>query len=133
KCPYHYFTWGLEGELKWTPSKWDFPQVEEEKFRLPEVRVGEWNGFIFINFDDEASSFEEYMGPRWIDHWKDWDFNKRYKAVHVEKHINCNWKTGQDAFIEGFHAFASHSQGAAFSSEDCGQVDIWPDSPHMSR
>jgi nitrite reductase/ring-hydroxylating ferredoxin subunit len=133
KCPYHFFTWGLEGQLKWVPSKWDFPQVDEAKFGLPEVRVEEWNGFYFINFDQDAPSLADYMGKRFVDHWKSWDFSKRYKAVHVEKHINCNWKTGQDAFIEGFHAFASHSQGAVYSSEDCGQVDIFDDAPHMSR
>jgi phenylpropionate dioxygenase-like ring-hydroxylating dioxygenase large terminal subunit len=133
KCPYHYFTWGLDGAHKWTPSKWDFPQIDEAHFNLPEVRVEEWNGFLFVNFDNAAPSLKDFMGQRWLDHWSAWDFTGRYKAVHVEKHINCNWKTGQDAFIEGFHAFASHSQGAVFSAEDCGQVDIYHDAPNMSR
>ncbi|MET0371429.1 MAG: aromatic ring-hydroxylating dioxygenase subunit alpha [Sphingobium sp.] len=133
KCPYHFFTWGLEGNLKWTPSKWDFPQVEEEKFRLPEVRVAEWNGFLFVNFDKDAPDLETFMGARWNDHWQSWDFTKRYKAAHVQKKVRCNWKAGQDAFIEGFHAFASHSQGAALNADDCGQLDIFDDAPNMSR
>lgn len=133
KCPYHFFTWGLEGNLKWTPSKWDFPQVEEGAFRLPEVRVAEWNGFLFVNFDKDAPDLATHMGARWHEHWASWDFSKRYKAAHVQKKVRCNWKTGQDAFIEGFHAFASHSQGAALNPDDCGQVDIFDDAPNMSR
>ncbi len=132
KCPYHYFTWGLDGDLKWVPSKWDFPQLNGRKFNLPEVRLEEWNGFLFINFDKDAPSLETYMG-RFAEHWKVWDFSKRYKAVHVQKRIQCNWKNGLDAFIEGFHAFASHGQGASVVPDDCSQVDIYPDSPHMSR
>lgn len=133
KCPYHFFTWGLDGGLKWTPSKWDFPQVDEAKFRLPEIRVEEWNGFLFVNFDSNAPSLAEFMGQRFLDHWKVWDFSKRFKGAHVQKRVNCNWKTGQDAFIEGFHAFASHGQGAAMNPDDCSQVDIFDDAPNMSR
>ncbi|MDO7842181.1 aromatic ring-hydroxylating oxygenase subunit alpha [Sphingomonas immobilis] len=133
KCPYHYFTWGLDGSHKWTPAKWDFPQLDEKKFSLPEIRVEEWNGFLFVNFDTDAPNLASYMGSRFLDHWKGWDFSNRYKAVHVKKTINCNWKAGMDAFIEGFHAFASHSQGAAISCEDIGQFDIYDDAPHMSR
>ena len=132
KCPYHFFTWGLDGGLKWTPSEWDFPQVKAENFRLPEVRVEEWNGFLFINFDDDAPSLSDYMGEM-DEHWKSWDFSKRFKAVHVEKHIQCNWKAGQDAFIESFHAFMSHNQGAILSSDDCAQYDIFENSPNISR
>jgi len=133
KCPYHFFTWGLEGGLKFVPSQWDFPQVDAKNFQLPEVRIEEWNGFLFINFDKDAMPLKHYMG-RMVEQWKDWDFSAtRFKAVHVEKQLSCNWKTGQDAFIEGFHAFASHSQGAALSPSECPQVDVYEDSPHTNR
>jgi nitrite reductase/ring-hydroxylating ferredoxin subunit len=133
KCPYHFFTWNLEGKLKWVPSQWDFPQIERDNFRLPEVRVEEWNGFVFINFDKQAPSLKQHFGPRMIEQWKSWNYQNRYKSLHVQKRIQCNWKTGQDAFIEGFHAFASHSQGAAIAPDDCSQQDIYPDDPHISR
>jgi nitrite reductase/ring-hydroxylating ferredoxin subunit len=133
KCPFHFYTWNLDGSVKWIPSQWDFPTVTKENFRLPEIRVEEWNGFLFVNFDPEAPSLGEYMGQRFLDHWSVWDFSKRYKAVHVEKHIQCNWKVGQDAFIEAWHTFASHSQGLTAVPDECGQQDIYPDAPNMSR
>jgi phenylpropionate dioxygenase-like ring-hydroxylating dioxygenase large terminal subunit len=132
KCPYHFFTWDLAGELKWLPSEWDFPQIEEAKFRLPEVRMEQWNGFVFVNFDRDAVPLREYMG-RMAKDWERWDFSDRYKAMHVEKRIRCNWKTAIDAFIEGFHAFASHPQYLASSPDDCSQQDVYPDEPHVSR
>jgi phenylpropionate dioxygenase-like ring-hydroxylating dioxygenase large terminal subunit len=131
RCPYHFFTWGLDGDLKWVPSHWDFPHVGDD-FRLPEVRIGTWNGFVFVNFDEKAPPLQQYLG-RIVGEWKDWSFENRYKAMHVRKRINCNWKTGQDAFIEGFHSFASHPQFVTSVPDDCIQVDTYDDDPHISR
>jgi phenylpropionate dioxygenase-like ring-hydroxylating dioxygenase large terminal subunit len=132
KCPFHFFTWSLAGELKWVPSKWDFPQIDEARFRLPEVRLEEWNGFVFINFDQDAMPLARYIG-RMARDWERWDFSNRFKAVHVVKRIRCNWKTAQDIFIEGFHSFASHPQYAVSSPEDSSQLDVYADEPHTSR
>jgi phenylpropionate dioxygenase-like ring-hydroxylating dioxygenase large terminal subunit len=132
RCPYHFFTWKLDGELKWVPSKWDFPQIEQTLNRLPEIRVETWNGFVFVNFDADAMPLTQYLG-KMVNQWKQWDFSNRYKGVHVRKRINCNWKAGMDAFIESFHAFASHPQVATTAADDCTQVDVWDDEPHFSR
>jgi phenylpropionate dioxygenase-like ring-hydroxylating dioxygenase large terminal subunit len=132
RCPYHSFTWNLDGSLKWTPSKWDFPQVTPDNFRLPEIRIEEWNGFVFVNFDPNAPPLTHYMG-RMVKDWERWQFDKRYKAVHVRKRINCNWKTCQDAFIEGFHSYSSHPQFIPTVPDDCGQQDVFSDEPHYSR
>ncbi len=39
RCPFHGWTWSLEGELSRLPCAWDLPHVKREEFRLPEVRV----------------------------------------------------------------------------------------------
>jgi phenylpropionate dioxygenase-like ring-hydroxylating dioxygenase large terminal subunit len=136
RCPYHGFTWTLEGALSWIPSQWDFPQVSKDKFALPQVRVEEWNGFIFINFDPDAPSLESYMGAmqaQWKTGGDTWDFTTKYKAVHVEKLINCNWKICMEAFIEALHVFASHPQITDMVPESSTQYDVWADQPHFSR
>ena len=38
RCPFHGWTWNLDGTLDWISCAWDFPQVDEEKFSLPEVK-----------------------------------------------------------------------------------------------
>jgi nitrite reductase/ring-hydroxylating ferredoxin subunit len=134
RCPYHAFTWRLDGELKWTPSKWDFPQVDEANFRLPQLRCELWNGMVFVNFDDTAEPLLDFLGGI-VGQWAEsgWDFNKRFKAVHVRKRINVNWKTGQDAFIEAFHSFSSHPQFISTVPDDCTQVDVFPGEPNFNR
>ncbi|MDX1581771.1 MAG: Rieske (2Fe-2S) protein, partial [Alphaproteobacteria bacterium] len=49
QCPFHGWTWELDGTLNEVPCSWEFPHLDYEANRLPEVRVGVWNSFVFIN------------------------------------------------------------------------------------
>ena len=51
RCPFHGWSWSLDGRLVDVPCRWDFPHVVDEEFTLPEVRVDTWGGFVFVNFD----------------------------------------------------------------------------------
>jgi len=135
RCPYHGFTWGLEGDLRWLPSGWDFPHVSAESHRLPEIRCEEWNGFVFINLDRDAPSLRQYMGKmvEQFENSPSWNFSNRYKAVNVVKHMNLNWKTCLEGFIESFHVAASHPQLLPMNGDDITQYDVWPDEMHFSR
>jgi len=135
KCPYHGFTWGIDGGLKWVPCKWDFPQVREDTHKLAEIRCEQWNGFVFINFDNTAPSLRDYMG-KMVDQWesvKEWDFHKRFRLVSVIRPMAINWKACMEAFIEVLHAFESHTHTQTGGSDVQTQYDIWPDEPHFSR
>lgn len=144
RCPYHGFTWSLEGKLKWVPGKWDFPHIDRIGNSLPEVRVGVWGGFVFVNLDPDCGSLEEYLEvlPRHID---EKEMEGRYKAAHVSQIVDCNWKVLQEAFIEGFHVAETHyqkdEQGTILPDElfspvthdTATQYDIWPGVKHINR
>jgi len=130
RCPYHAFTWGLDGEFKGAPCKWDFPHVDADTFGLPEVRVDTWGGWVFINMDPAAVTLNEYLGVL-PEHFKRWKPENAYKMVHVEKLIPCNWKVGWEAFIESYHAVATHPQILRYTDDADSQYDVWGD--HISR
>lgn len=130
RCPFHGWTWGLEGEFEGAPCQWDFPHVDPAQFRLPEVRVATWGGWVFINMDPDAPPLEEYMGVI-PEHFAQWDHGRRYVSAHVEKVIDANWKTVLEAFIESYHAVATHPQLLSFQAIDNSQYDVWGD--HVSR
>jgi len=135
KCPYHGFTWRIDGSLKWIPCQWDFPQVREDTHKLAEVRCEQWNGFVFINFDDNAPTLRDYMG-KMVEQWESveaWDFHKRFRAVSVIRPMAVNWKACMDAFIEVLHGYESHPHTRTGGSDVQTQYDIWPDEPHFSR
>ena len=127
RCPYHGFAWHLDGELKHIPAEWDFPHLEarSEDMALPEVKVGTWAGFVFINSDPEAESLQDFLGEEILRHFERWDLENRYIQAHVSKIVNCNWKIANEAFSEGFHVNATHPQGMTYTGDPQSQVDIW--------
>ena len=54
RCAFHGYCWNLDGSLKQIPCEWDFPHVDRDEWSLPEVEVGTWGGFVFINMDPDS-------------------------------------------------------------------------------
>ena len=121
RCAFHGIAWNLDGTLKHVPCKWDFPQVGEE-WSLPEVKVGRWGGFVFINLDPESGSLEDHLGAL-MEHFEQWPLENRFKQVHVGKILRCNWKLAQEAFMESFHVVATHPQLLAGMGDTITQYD----------
>jgi nitrite reductase/ring-hydroxylating ferredoxin subunit len=131
KCPVHGITWGLDGKLAGLPCAWDFPQIEREKWCLPEAKVGLWAGFVFINFDADCEPLESYLECL-PEHFKDFGLENRYKAVHGGKVLPCNWKLAQEAFMEGFHIAATHPQSVEYTADTNTQYDVF-EGRHVNR
>lgn len=126
RCPFHGWTWGLDGTLVSIPCKWDFPHVDPEDYALPQVQVGTWGGFVFINFDLDAEPLDSFLENIPQDFAEaGWDLAARWKAVHVEKVIAANWKIAHEAFIESYHVIATHPQALAFTGDANTQYDIY--------
>jgi phenylpropionate dioxygenase-like ring-hydroxylating dioxygenase large terminal subunit len=124
RCPFHGYAWNLDGSLKHVPCQWDFPQVVPEEFRLPEVKVGTWGGFVFINMDPNAEQLDSFLGdlPK---HFERWPLEKRFKQAHVARVLPTNWKTVQEAFMEAYHVVATHPQLLPGIGDTNSQYDAW--------
>lgn len=129
RCPFHGWRWSLDGEFIELPCAWDFPHVTPESHRLPELPVDVWEGFVFVNFDQNAGPLHEYLGvlPR---HWAGWGLGERYIETHVRKRLPCNWKAAAEAFLEAYHVRETHSSGA-LGDEVTTQYDVFE--PNISR
>lgn len=110
RCPYHGWTWNIDGSLRTITAEWDFPGVRPEVSQLGAARVATWGGFVFINPDPEAGSLEDYMGPEMVEHYAKIKLQNRYKQADVVKVLRANWKIALEAFLEGYHSLATHPQ-----------------------
>ena len=131
-CPFHGFTWNLDGSLAHIPARWDFPHIEEKTFNLPEAKVGSWGGFIFINRDLNAKPLEEYLGHL-IPHFVDWPRDQVYLAAQIRKTIHANYKICIEGFVESYHLSGIHAQALPFGGDSSTQYDVWPDDDNVSR
>ena len=109
RCPFHGWTWNLDGQLAEIPCRWDFPHVERDEFHLPELKTGTWGGFVFINMDRDCEPLADFLGEL-PEHFERWPLEDRYLEAHVAKHLPCNWKVAQEAFMEAYHVIATHPQ-----------------------
>ncbi len=128
RCPFHGWTWDLDGELIDLPCAWDFPHVDAADYTLPQVRTGTWGGFVFVNFDDDAPPLDEYLGAL-PDHFEraGWDLADRYVEVHVRKRLPANWKAAAEAFLEAYHILETHSQSIYTAGDANAQYDVFGD------
>lgn len=89
RCGFHGWSWNLDGSIRSVPCRQEFAGLSDADLHLPQIRVGRWGGFVFINFDRDGPSLEDYLGvvPR---HFERWRLEDRWKAVHVARVIPCN-------------------------------------------
>jgi len=123
RCPFHGWIYSLDGELIHLPQQWDFPHVEKDSHNLPEVSVDTWAGFVFVNFDQNASSLEEYLGVM-PQHFADFKIENRYVDLHIQKRLPCNWKAAAEAFLEAYHVPETHA-GGMDGTEVATQYDVF--------
>jgi phenylpropionate dioxygenase-like ring-hydroxylating dioxygenase large terminal subunit len=131
RCPFHGFTWALDGSLAVVPCEWDFPHVDRDRFRLPEAQVGTWGGWVFVNMDLSAPPLAEHLGR--FPEMFPWRQEELVKQAHVAKVLRCNWKVALEAFIESFHVIATHPQLLPTLGDANTQYDVWPDEPRWNR
>lgn len=130
RCPFHGFTWNIDGTLRDVPCEWDFPQVDRETFCLPEAQLDTWGGFVFVNLDAQAPPLHDYLEDLpW--HFQDWPLEDRYLAAHVVRMMPCNWKVALEAFIEAYHTMATHPQLLPTAADTLTEYDVY--GPHVSR
>ena len=118
-CPYHNWSYGLDGGLL-AVAKPDFDgPVEDfvgpkESLGLIEVRVECFAGFIFLNPDPEASPLAEFLGvaAAVLDAYRIDEMVP--VGMNVREGIACNWKVVMDAFQEGYHVQAVHPELVEF-------------------
>jgi choline monooxygenase len=109
RCPYHGWTYSLEGELKGTPDFTDVCKFDRTQNGLAPVEIATWENWVFAQLDSEqqsplanpSASLAEFLGSELIGqiqalgltglHWME---RRRYT-------LNCNWKVFIDNYLDG--------------------------------
>lgn len=108
-CPWHGFSYDLEGRLVTAPLPETFHADELKGLRAPQVQVTEWNGMIWINLDDEAPELGMYLGVEFREDLEAYDIGGGWNFVREGRwSIGANWKTCVDAFNETWHVPFTH-------------------------
>ena len=114
QCPYHHWTYSLEGKLVGAPQMDNAKGFDRAGFNLPSLPVEIWQGFIFTSFDPEpaplAPGLTELEEP--LAH-----FNLRTSTTRQGKVLSdlpWNWKVMMENFNDPYHASRLHGAFAEF-------------------
>jgi phenylpropionate dioxygenase-like ring-hydroxylating dioxygenase large terminal subunit len=107
-CPWHGFTYDLEGKLRLATLRQSFDAALLSDLRTVAVRVQEWSGFIWICLAEEGPDLKSYLGVIWdeLEFYGMQHFETRFR---FELKLNANWKTVVDAFNETWHVPFTHA------------------------
>jgi phenylpropionate dioxygenase-like ring-hydroxylating dioxygenase large terminal subunit len=119
KCPFHGWTYGLDGRLTWTPAMQRAEGFEKDDYGLLPVRLAERDGFAFVNLDGTAPPLDDWLGE-FSDRHAPWSFADMVTARRREFEVACNWKLFLEVFNEYYHLRFVHpnSIGGIYDGPD---------------
>ena len=108
-CPYHAWSYDLEGHLKATPHVGG-PNIHKDKtvqcknLSLNRVKSALWRDVVFINLSGTAPEFDEIARPlrqRWAEFETDIHSGGADSMFTLE--VDCNWKLAVENYCEAYH------------------------------
>ena len=110
QCPYHAWTYGLDGALRAAPRSDRVRGFEKEALGLVAVPVDAWGPFVFVNPDPEAEPLAETLGelPALVAaSGVDLDSLRFLKRASGEEYA-ANWKVCSENYLECYHCQVAH-------------------------
>ncbi len=109
QCPYHAWTYDLDGTLRKAPRADREPGFSPEGLSLAPISVGTWGPFVFVNPDPEAPPLAEALGglPALVAE-SGLDVDTIRFHSHHEWPIEANWKVVMENFLECYHCPTAH-------------------------
>ncbi len=100
RCPYHGWSYGLDGSLKGAPEFEGVGGFERAQNGLVPVRVEPWEQFVLVNLDANAAPLSDFLGG----------LAQRVAPLNIGSlhfferrtyRLNCNWKVFVDNYLDG--------------------------------
>lgn len=123
QCPYHAWTYGLDGELLAARHMQEVPTFDKADWPLRQAALAEWEGFLFVNLADEPEPFERAYAPL-IGKFAAWGLPELRVARRIDYDLACNWKLIVQNYSECYHCPLIHPDLERLSESTSGRNDL---------
>jgi Rieske 2Fe-2S family protein len=116
QCPYHAWTYDLDGKLIAAPNLTKMPDIDRVEHGLRHIAVREWLGYVWVCLADEPSSFEDSVIKDVLDRLGDLELIDHYDVAHlrvgrrIRYDVKANWKLIIENFMECYHCATIHPE-----------------------
>jgi Rieske 2Fe-2S family protein len=117
RCPYHAWSYGLDGKLIAAPNMVSMPDLDKSRYGLVPVALAEWEGLVWVNLDPDAPPLTDHLVPQ-LEYRLGVDASRldRYRIGELvvgfrrEYDVAANWKIIQENFQECYHCGTIHPE-----------------------
>lgn len=102
-CPYHAWSYGLDGSLKAIPGEEGFPGLATEDHGLVEVSAIEKGGLVYVMQKGDIS-------PEMLENSRDYFSPGQQLFKQSENTDQANWKLLTETLLEGYHIKSLHKK-----------------------
>ncbi len=132
QCPYHAWTYGLDGRLIGAPHMDQVPGFDKADYSLHAVNLALWEGFIFVNLEDSRNASTQRGDYSSLDRWfaplngkfSHWNMSILRSAKRIEYDVKANWKLMFENYSECYHCPGVHPQLQKVSPYDSAANDL---------
>ena len=123
QCPYHAWTYALDGRLVGAPHMDEVPGFDKTAHSLHDVHLGLWEGFIFVRLDESPVPLAEVFRPL-TGKFSHWNLPKLRSAKRIEYDVNANWKLIFENYSECYHCPGVHPALQKLTPYDLAENDL---------
>ncbi|HYU84807.1 MAG TPA: aromatic ring-hydroxylating dioxygenase subunit alpha [Kribbellaceae bacterium] len=116
QCPYHAWTYDLDGKLVAAPNLTKMPDIDRTEFGLRTIAVREWLGYVWVCLADEPPSFEDTVAAAVVERLGDLESIEHYDVGslsvgrRITYDVKANWKLIIENFMECYHCATIHPE-----------------------
>jgi phenylpropionate dioxygenase-like ring-hydroxylating dioxygenase large terminal subunit len=127
QCPYHAWTYELDGSLRAAPRSDQEPDFDLEGLSLVPLRLETWGPFLFVNPDAAAAPLADTLGPvTELVPVDDLVFHSRDDFA-----LAANWKIACENYLECYHCPVAHKGFSAAYDVDPDEYRLEPIADHV--
>lgn len=123
QCPYHAWTYAIDGRLIGAPFMNEVAGFEAGRYGLHSAAAAEWEGFIFVSLSENPTSFAQEFAAL-IGRFSRFNLPLLHTARAITYDVNANWKLIIQNYSECLHCPTLHPGLARISPFQSGENDL---------
>jgi Rieske 2Fe-2S family protein len=123
RCPYHAWTYGLDGRLVGVPDARELEAFDRGEFSLHPCALATWEGFVFLNLARAPVPFEEALAPL-VGRFAAYRLPSLVALRRIDYDIAANWKLLHQNYSECYHCTPLHPALVKLSPSTSGENDL---------
>jgi glycine betaine catabolism A len=123
QCPYHAWTYTIDGRLIGAPHMQDAEGFDKADYSLHSAALAEWEGFVFVNIARDPEPFAQWFAPM-LRRLERYNISGLKVGHRVSYDVKANWKLVFQNYSECLHCPTIHPELSTVLPYQSGANDL---------